>query len=175
MGDSVQVVDSQGQITWDEIYMFGHRDVTKIEKFVKVVTSNHILKLTLDHYAIVVDNDQIFTRLAKFLQVGDVVQVIDGDKLVHEVILELDVVEDKGLFNPYTLGGTIVVDGVIVSVHSSSLLDGLFERLGINVPAGYQASFLPLRMVYRVLGSYLAKRTAFVTGSAALLVNSLIS
>jgi hypothetical protein len=63
----------------------------------------------------------------------------------------------------------------MVSVHSSSLLDGLFEKLGINVPAGYQASFLPLRMVYRVLGSYLAKRTAFVTGSAALLVNYLIS
>lgn len=44
----------------------------------------------------------------------------------------------RGLFNPYTLGGTIVVDGVLASAHSSSFLDGLFAGLGLDIPTAYQ-------------------------------------
>jgi hypothetical protein len=59
----------------------------------------------------------------------------------------------QGLFNPYTLNGRIVVDGVVASAHSSSALDGVFEALGISIPSGYQAVFAPLRLLYRALGA----------------------
>lgn len=44
----------------------------------------------------------------------------------------------QGLYNPYTMTGIIVVDGVVASSHSSSALDGLFDYLGVSIPTGYQ-------------------------------------
>ena len=45
----------------------------------------------------------------------------------------------RGLYNPYTLSGTIVVDGIVASCHSSWILDGLLPpRVAAPV---YQALF----------------------------------
>ena len=43
-------------------------------------------------------------------------------------------VSKRGLYNPYTLSGTIVVDGVAASCHSSWILDGLLPpRVAVRV------------------------------------------
>ena len=56
-------------------------------------------------------------------------------------IVSVALAQDQGLFNPYTLGGTIVVDGVVASAHSSWVLDGLFAALGLDIPAAYQVIY----------------------------------
>jgi hypothetical protein len=63
-----------------------------------------------------------------------------------------------GAFNPLTMNGTIVVDGVVASAHSDWFLDGL-------APAEtqawvYQTVLAPVRVAYRVLGP---DRMTFVT------------
>lgn len=47
-----------------------------------------------------------------------------------------------GLYAPFTLDGTIIVDGVLASVHSDWFLDGIFDALSLTsaLPAAYQAS-----------------------------------
>jgi hypothetical protein len=55
-----------------------------------------------------------------------------------------------GAYNPLTMNGTIVVDGVVASAHSDWFLDGL-------VPADteakvYQAVLAPVRAAYRMIG-----------------------
>ncbi len=55
-----------------------------------------------------------------------------------------------GLFNPLTLGGTIVVDGVAASAHSDWFLDGLVSA--DTQGKVYQAMFLPVRAIYHLIG-----------------------
>mgnify|MGYP003312984875 CR=1 FL=1 len=43
----------------------------------------------------------------------------------NDVVANATNVVAEGLYNPYTLSGTIVVDGVLASCHSSWILDGL--------------------------------------------------
>lgn len=59
-------------------------------------------------------------------------------QVVADRVIDIALAQDKGLFNPYTLGGTIVVDGVLASAHSSWVLDGLFTALGLDIPSAYQ-------------------------------------
>ena len=50
-------------------------------------------------------------------------------------------------------GGSIVVDGVLASAHSSWVLDGVTPAsLRRHLPAVYQAAFKPLVLAYRALG-----------------------
>lgn len=46
----------------------------------------------------------------------------------------------QGLYNPYTIGGSIVVDSVLASCHSDWFADATFDRLGIThlLPSFYQ-------------------------------------
>ena len=54
-------------------------------------------------------------------------------------------------YNPYTLSGTIVVDGVVASCHSSWILDGLAPpRVLAKV---YQRLFVVPRAAYKLIGA----------------------
>jgi len=55
-----------------------------------------------------------------------------------DLVTNVTATSARGLINPYTLGGYIVVDGVLASAHSSSILDGLFTALGLDIPNAYQ-------------------------------------
>merc|ERR1711865_872906 len=60
----------------------------------------------------------------------------------------------KGLFNPYTLGGTIIVNNVLASAHSNWVLDGLVPSSATGyLPSIYQVLFTPGRVLYHMLGA----------------------
>jgi hypothetical protein len=63
----------------------------------------------------------------------------------------------KGLFNPYTTGGTIIVDRVVASVHTRWFLDALFDRLGVAhlLPSAYEFILSPARVLYAIMGKNL--------------------
>jgi hypothetical protein len=89
-----------------------------------------------------------------------------------EAIVAKSLVAGAGLFNPYTLSGSIVVDGVAASSHSSSALDGLFELAGVSIPRGYQAAFAPVRALYRALGADRMAAVEFIIDAVAVAANS---
>ncbi len=76
------------------------------------------------------------------------------------------------MFNPYTLSGSIVVDGVAASCHSSSALDRIFELAGVSVPVGYQTAFAPVRALFRVLGAERMASADFIIDAVAIAANS---
>lgn len=58
-----------------------------------------------------------------------------------------------GLFNPFTLNGTLVVNGVVASAHSDWFLDSATPgSLRQHLPATYQALMWPARKLFNMVG-----------------------
>jgi hypothetical protein len=71
----------------------------------------------------------------------------------------LDAVRGKGeeghwgLYNPFTLSGDLVVNGVLASAHSDWFLDRVMPQSYVSsIPAIYQAAMAPMRATYYVGG-----------------------
>ena len=88
---------------------------------------------------------------AKDVRVGDALARWTGAGFEADVVANATAVVAEGLYNPYTLSGTIVVDGVLASCHSSWILDGVLPpRVAAPV---YQAIFAVPRAAYKLLGA----------------------
>jgi hypothetical protein len=127
VGDKVLVAPN----TYSEVYFFAHRLTDALVAFVKIATSNgNTLMLTGDHYLYV--NGKLAT--AKTVKVGDSLISADGSSIrVVEVSSEVS----TGLYNPHTMQGDIVVDGVKTSTYTSSI-----------APSLAHAMLWPVRMLY---------------------------
>lgn len=164
IGDRVQVVDpATGKLGYEEVYLFGHQLADVAATFVKATLANgKILTLSPDHFvpAIPMGKAVMFKNTVmvrgKDLRVGMHVFAADStDVTAASMVEDVSVAEKQGLFNPYTMGGMIVVDGVVASAHSSWLFDSLMDGLGLThkIPALYQALFAPIRTLYRIVGA----------------------
>jgi hypothetical protein len=155
IGDRVLAARPDGSLFYDEVYLFGHIDPAAPARFVQLhVPSGAALRLTPNHYVPVIRAGSAVTTAAAGVRVGDLVRVVAADGSVALApVARISTVLDRGLFNPYTLGGSIVVDGFAVSVHSAVKLNGVLALLGVPVPVGYQAALAPLRALYRLLGA----------------------
>ena len=136
--------------------MFGHKDNSINAQFIALKTSNGAtLRLTSDHFVSVVrgnvDGAEELISAAD-TQTGDLLRVVVADTTELSPIVSKSIVQGKGLWNPYTLEGKIVVDGVVASVHSSWVLDSIFSTIGVSIPTGYQLVFTPIRVLFTVLG-----------------------
>ncbi|EFJ16220.1 hypothetical protein SELMODRAFT_421866 [Selaginella moellendorffii] len=135
-----------GRLDFSEIYAFGHRD-----RRVTSSTWNYPTQRPLSSRACI-----SCQRCSKL--------VVESNSSVRKtfsiLMAPLPVTRIPGLFNPLTLQGTIVVNGVAASVHSDWFLDTLFDTFGLTayLPAAYQAILSPARLLYTLLGpnSYLA-------------------
>jgi hypothetical protein len=155
VGDRVLVARPDGSLFFDEIYMFGHKDAAPLSTFVQLATAGGALRLTPDHHVFVTRAGARLELPASAAQVGDLVHVVGADGAAKlQAVVAKSLTAGRGLFNPYTLSGSIVVDGVAASCHSSSFLDGAFEALNIPLPAGYQALYAPVRALHRLLGAH---------------------
>ena len=62
---------------------------------------------------------------AKDVRPGDQLHYLDGAAFRSSTVRITTETTKTGLYNPYTLSGSIVVDGVAASCHSSWILDGV--------------------------------------------------
>lgn len=178
IGDRVLASRPDGSLFYDEIYMFGHKERSQRATFVRLETdSGHILTLTPDHHVFVVRNNSHMEIPAGKAVVTDQVRVVpQSGALQHkhmslQSIVSISLSEEKGLYNPYTLSGTIVVNGILASVHSSSAFDQLFNALGITLPFGYQTLFTPVRLLYTSLGAQKMASLEWIIDGAASVMN----
>lgn len=111
MGDMVL---SNEKGTYSKYYSKGHYNEKSLTEFVRIhnelntkpleLTPGHMLYLALDKLPVP----------AHAVKVGDVLRTADGPSKVTAIRK----ISRKGLANPVTLSGSIVVDGIVSSVHS---------------------------------------------------------
>jgi hypothetical protein len=170
LGDKVAVqTNNDDELLYEDVYAFGHKDSSAVAAFVqltlKPVGTNmsdnsveiKVLELSASHFAPLVQPDDAKKMLYKrggAITVGDFM-LAEGAPMY--VVTSISRVEKAGLYNPFTLSGTIVVNGVVASTHSDWFLDASFDFLGLThwLPATYQMVLFPVRFLYQVLGKEL--------------------
>ncbi len=88
---------------------------------------------------------------ANEIAVGDIVwSRADDGRMVPDEVAAVRTTVAVGAYNPLTMNGTIVVDGVVASAHSDWFLDGVVSADAQTKV--YQAILAPVRVAYRALG-----------------------
>ncbi len=140
IGDRVAV----GGGKYSEVFMFTHRLSDVHYEFVELHAGSNVLRATAGHY-IYASGRYIAAGAVK---VGDTLELADG---THTAVTGVKTVMDKGLYNPQTAHGDIIVNGVRASTFTTAI-----ER---NFA---QAALSPLRAVFARLG---LACTAFESGA----------
>jgi Hint module len=136
IGDRVKV----GLGEFSEVFMFTHKTHTWIYDFVKITTSSgHSVSLTGGHYIHV--NGGL--AAASLVAVGDMLQLGTGEATK---VTAVTCVQSAGIYNPQTLHGDIVVDGIRASTYTTAVEPRLAH-------AGLGA----FRSLYRIFGVTFSK------------------
>ncbi|KAI5067500.1 hypothetical protein GOP47_0018028 [Adiantum capillus-veneris] len=180
LGDKVAVRSHDGSIAFSSVYAFGHADSSTIFPFIQITlqqiesqklgvegashfSSIRVVKLTGDHFIPTISTkglDIIYKRAREIL-IGDIIfgtsahGIINATSTITQFVVK-DIVQilEEGLYNPFTLKGDIIIDGVVASTHSEWFLDSTFDSLGISnlLPRAYEGILLPVRILYHILG-----------------------
>jgi hypothetical protein len=154
VGDSVQVRAN----TFSPVYVFSHRmGASEVRsEFVSITTSaSKQITLTPNHYLYV--NGAL--AIAGVVKVGDTLTTASGE---GATVVSVSRVWSSGLFNPHTMDGDIIVDGIQASTYTADINPSLAHAL-----------LWPVRMLYS-LGKADVVGDAFARGSdliAAVLPN----
>jgi hypothetical protein len=164
IGDRVEVVREDGTIGFDEIYLFTHKQIEVEASFVELwlasgqrvsATARHFIPVGAPHTSW--SNHELLA--AEDVQPGHRMWIRNAAGMLESTeVIAVNRCRDDGLFNPLTISGTIVVDGVVASAHSDWFLDG-FVSAHVQGKV-YQTMFAPVRGLYRVLGPTLAAKIA---------------
>lgn len=111
VGDVVKVEKGK----FSPVFMFTHRFSGGRRVFMRLMTDSHaVLELTDGHYLYV--NNVLMA--AKSVVVGDILTLGNGEATA---VRKLSRVFRAGLYNPQTISGNIVVDGVITSTYTTAV------------------------------------------------------
>ena len=175
IGDKVLAVDaSTGATSYSDVYFFGHRDSETVTNFYTVTTaSGSSLKLSPDHYMYVSEtgcNESITaatTLSPNLVKVGMGAWVKTPEGMKCSAIVDIRQGEEKGLYNPITLTGSILVNGMHASSYSAyddipveKFLSTFMtaENVARNAPSAWHTLFAPARALYLNNGPEWASR-----------------
>lgn len=161
VGDFVQ----SGPGSYSEVYVFSHQVLSSESTFVQVkVQTGQSLKLSPQHFIPVSEACDGTTEMkhAADIKVGSCVLAAEGEEMIFSRVGSIDFVFSKGLYNPFTREGNIIVDGILASSHSSWFLDDLVNDVGgpaylQYLPTIYQAVLAPARWMYDMVGPEIAR------------------
>lgn len=161
IGDKVR----SGASSFSEVYLFSHKMLSVQANFMEVTTeAEGQLLLSPKHFIHVsreCDNDSSEEMHAVDVQPGMCVFFADkaSNRLHLSRVDSVRRVRSAGLYNPFTMNGDIVVDGVLVSAHSEWFLDGIAKQIGMTrfLPSIYQAVLAPARYMYQLVGPEAAR------------------
>lgn len=137
LGDRVRVADG----SFSDVYLFSHRNAKAVSQFIRISTARASLSLTPGHLLVV--NGKL--AAARSVKVGDSVAVLEpGSKRRAKVstVKAVAMHKGRGLYNPHTLEGTLVVNGVVTSCLTEALPSSVASLL-----------LKPFEFAYEVLGA----------------------
>lgn len=121
IGDRVRV--GSGATDFSDVFMFTHKMEDAVNTFVQLkLASGDVLRLTPGHYMYA--NGAM--TAAKNVAVGDKIELGSG---ARTTVASVSSVTDTGLFNPQTLQGDIVVNGVRASTYTTAVEPTLAHSL----------------------------------------------
>eukprot|EP00956_Cyclotella_meneghiniana_P037104 scaffold134538_cov38-Cyclotella_meneghiniana.AAC.1 len=112
IGDMV-LSDDQGGYT--KYYSRGHYLEQARAEFLRIYTESQVNPLELTPAHMIFREADALPVPAHSIKVGDVVKTIDGPSKV----IDVRKISRKGIFNPLTVSGAIVVDGIVSSTHTT--------------------------------------------------------
>ena len=112
IGDMV-LSDDQG--TYTKYYSMGHYLQQASTVFLRVYTESQTKPLEISPDHMVFLEATPLPVPAHSIKVGDVLKTKDGLSKVTSILT----ISRKGLISPFTLSGTIVVDGIVSSIHTT--------------------------------------------------------
>ena len=130
IGDSVQTANGQ----FSALFMFTHKDDSAISTFVQIETQSRQVTVTSGHY-VYCENG---LKTAGSVAVGDMLQTENGQ--IEEVV-SIQKVQRKGLYNPQTLCGELLVNGIRVSAYTTAVK-----------PSTANTLLAPMRAAYSIMG-----------------------
>jgi preprotein translocase subunit YajC len=131
VGDRVKVAPGM----FSDVFMFTHKLETSVHDFINIRTAcGNRIRLTAGHY--IYANGILVP--AGTVQKGDELALASG---AHCAVISVSETVDVGLYNPQTLEGNIVVDGVIASTYTTAV-----------TPTVGHAWLAPLRKLYIFFG-----------------------
>ncbi|KAH9524406.1 hypothetical protein Btru_054453 [Bulinus truncatus] len=139
VGDRVLTRDPNGQLVFDEVYMFGHIDFRALTEFVVIETISKKISLTAGHYIYCERNGQELCLAAENVKIGDTVFVVDGGNFVSSPVIGIGLDRLQGLYAPFTNNGNIVVDGILASCY-----------INILRPRVCHSLLWPVRIIYKI-------------------------
>lgn len=119
-GDKVAVGHGQ----YSEVYFFSTQMTEAQSKFISLTTSNLGSPLTLTGGHFLYVNDVLSP--AQDVKAGDVLTQEDGSKVK---VLAVSSQWSSGLFNPHTMHGDIIVDGILTSTYTTAIHPTLAHAL----------------------------------------------
>jgi Hint module len=148
VGDAVKV----GPNTFSKVFMFTHKMQAGVHDFVKITTATGAsISLTSGHY-MAIDGALV---AASQVEIG--AQLGLGTGAVDKVV-SISTVRETGLYNPQTLQGNIVVNGVVASTYTTAV-----------APQFAHAVLTPLRAFFAIFDlefSFLEHGGGFLTDMA---------
>ena len=157
LGDRVLVAHADGSLGFEEVYLNTHEDAGTAAANVELaLASGRTLTLSPRHFIPTADAaggafaDHL-VKAADEVRIGDLVWSRGEDGgIAADAVVGARTKVAVGAFNPLTMNGTIVVDGVVASAHSNWFLDGIVSA--DRQAQVYQAVLAPVRLAYRALG-----------------------
>jgi len=152
IGDKVRVAAGDVPAAFSPVFMFTHRLPTEPRAYVRLgLADGGALVASAGHY--VYAGERLVAAAA--VAIGDTLQVVaPGGGWTAVAVTSVSRVDAAGLYNPQTLHGDIIVDGVRASTFTVAVAPAVASKL-----------LAPLRAVYRSTGRSVR---AFEGGGGAL-------
>jgi Hint module len=184
VGDKILTEDG----VFQSVYSFAHRDPNEKATFLKIHSDNgQPLELTHEHLVFLADKKNPVR--AKSVKVGDVLKSATGNGKTA-TIKKIETVEKEGIYAPLTMGGSLVVNGVLASSYiavqdtskientsQSTLSDEYMILQGskVQIPLISHHQFVdmaisPYRLVCRTVGSKFCDATKYIRDGMPLYV-----
>jgi len=160
VGDKILSVDpSTGEIQFSDIYFWGHKDPETVGNFYSVTTaSGQTIQLSKEHYIYVSEAPGSITDAVPltpgFLKPGHHVWTYDEGQMICSPIVSIAHVKEKGLYAPFTLNGTVIVNGVYASSYAVPMPGFLkIEDIVSAAPSIWHTMLAPVRALYLANGA----------------------
>ncbi len=151
-GDSVLNSKTNGNLQFEEVFLFSHAEREVTTCFVEVLTEQG-KKITLSSNHLIPISKMDALKPARDIRVGDNIFVVTTDKKspVVDAVVNVTTVIASGLYCPHTASGTLIVDGVLVSCYSTVV--PVWVQRVLVTPLAWLYRWLPSTLCHKVLPS----------------------